>query len=879
MGKHPVVQNLWLSVTKSITPGESFNSLYPGFKSVVRSLATPCAVLWDKNRRRRTLPEQIPAARGRDPKRSWDPENQWKEFKASFVKTIELLCTLDWSKDQHWDVLKYHLAVLVQKAVGDDRCDTGHKVLAVPPSLVGMKPLFSGLIHKWLKREVARAQGGGNTTQKAQRRSLSLMQSFLLSKRGWAKASDYTLFGAVNDHQVRLTSVGVPLNSDTRTHIRKAVDLVVRPIDLYSNVSLSRHASNTTSRKAGGVLREVAGEGFPVDQLAAPSLRTLAHNVGVWKKGVFARCEAEVISQELKGFRRFVKAQFLYEPGKIRAISVGDGYLNTFLTPLQAHLIECWKQSPFSTMRAGWERRVEKFLAPDTWVWNSIDYKAATDLLKLESTEVAMSEVNEILGLDLPTDLGGTTIEYSTKLLDRSRFPNLKASVTQTNGQLMGHPLSFPLLCMINLSALLRAISICTGDGLITEAEGRLILSMTVLNGDDLLFPCPPAFVAVFEQCALDVGLVPSLGKSYTSKYFAMVNNVQFLMTKKGGQQFGYVNQKLLYNFSLKSGEEKDSPFEIGHAFNRMFELCEDALPFLADGILNRSKVPIAGFTPNFFFPSHLGGFGVDPKYATKRIGATKLQRQIAQAATEGVLNSFLLRSRGVVDSVVDQRLAKWVAKLPKPIARSYGNSARYEPVRERWVPDDGQSGVEGQYVSDSSSYASWIGLFESLKPASSAPDKDVPELKEEAIQTGALRRLKDTISTIKPRSLAKCLDASREWLYPLLPPCRTGLVISYDRRLQTRAQKFGSVLLHMGGEKVWGFPVGRQIRRGRRDPFLATSWEAVETVAVAVGQMPAVEEDWTLTFEAPAFGSLVSMHRVGEEADGFWQEASSGEL
>lgn len=855
MGKHPVVQKLWLSVTKSITPGASFNARFPGFKSVVRSLATPCAVLWDKNRKSRTHPGQIPAARGRAQKRSWNPDNQWEEFKASFCETIELLCTMDWLKDEHWDMMKFHLAVLVQRAVGDDRCGSGHEILAVPSSLVTTKPLFSGLINWWLKREVARARGSKSTSQRSQMRSLSLMQSFLLSKRGWAKASTYTLQTAVYKHQIRLTSVGVPLNEETKTHIRLAVDKIVKPVDVYSNVSLSRHASNTTSRKAGGVLREVAGEGFPVSQLAAPSLRTLAHSVGEWKKGVFGRCEQHVIAQELSGTSRFVKAQFLYEPGKIRAISVGDAFLNTFLTPLQSHLIQCWKSSDYSTMRPDWERRVEKFIAPLSWVWNSIDYEAATDLLKLESTGVAIAEVSTILGLDLPTDLGGTTIEYSEKLLDRSRFPELKATVVQTNGQLMGHPLSFPLLCMINLSALLRAITICKASGLITKAEGEQILSMTVLNGDDLLFPCPPSFVAVFEQCALDVGLKPSLGKSYTSRYFAMVNNVQFLMTPKGGRQFGYVNQKLIYNFSLKSGEEKDSPFEIGHAFNKMFELCPDALAFLPDGLMNRASVPIAGYQPNFFFPSHLGGFGVDPKFATAKIGATRLQRQIAAAATEGVLNSFLLRTKGVVQSVVDKELAKLVAKLPKPVARSYGGSAIYESTRERWLSDAPQ---EGSYSSDSTAYSSWIGLMESIKPAAAAPDKTVPEEQESVTADREVRRLKDTISDVKPMTLAKCLSADREWLYPQLPKSESGLVISYDRRLRTRAQRFGKVHFTMpNGETVFGHPLTRA-PRGARKSGGYSPWVPREETAVVVGSMPTVGEEWVFTQTPPALGALV---------------------
>ena len=178
-------------------------------------------------------------------------------------------------------------------------------------------------------------------------------------------------------------------------------------------------------------------------------------------------------------------------------------------------------------------------------MWNSIDYEAATDKLNLESSLTAVKEVERIMKLEVPHDLNGTQIQYD-KILDdvkdedRHLFEGIAEAVQQTNGQLMGHPLSFPLLCMINYAGVLKCLSQGLKLGILADSdEVELIKSMVIINGDDLMFPCPPALVPIFEQCALDVGLTPSLGKSYTSRYFAMVNNVQFLMTPGGNRQFG----------------------------------------------------------------------------------------------------------------------------------------------------------------------------------------------------------------------------------------------------------------------------------------------------------------------------------------------------
>ena len=154
-GKHPVVRRLWNAVAEHFTLDNSFNEKYPGFKAMVRSLATPCAVLYDARKAKhahhaaprpfcvsggksdsdRTSSTTTPPVRDRVSKRNGGVDGQWREFERSFVGSIEFLCTLDWHVDEHWTVVKYHVAVLEQRAVGDVGCGSGHVILALPASM------------------------------------------------------------------------------------------------------------------------------------------------------------------------------------------------------------------------------------------------------------------------------------------------------------------------------------------------------------------------------------------------------------------------------------------------------------------------------------------------------------------------------------------------------------------------------------------------------------------------------------------------------------------------------------------------------------------------------------------------------------------------
>jgi hypothetical protein len=401
-----------------------------------------------------------------------------------------------------------------------------------------------------------------------------------------------------------------------------------------------------------------------------------------------------------------VRVQPLPEPGKFRLITAGDSSLYTYLQPLQKLLLKQWAACPFSTMSPDWKTPISQFVTPDGWNWNSIDYDKATDQLNIHSTVRAVHTVCQILDIQVAHGLGisQNIINYDEKILD-PEDPTLKRKVMQTNGQLMGHPLSFPLLCIINVAAMLSALDKAMRHHVITRDGRDLILHQFRVNGDDALFCGPPEFSPIFEECAYSLGLKPSLGKSYSSPDFAMINNVMFNVTANGLIEFSYLNQKLILNHSLKTGETEQSPLEIGHSFNRMFNLCRGSHRFLSDCIENRRRLlPIGGFEPNFFFPTTLGGYGIDARFNTNaahhyqtdlnlQVKATRAQRLIAALCAEDQLSAFLL----ALGKNPRSAASKYLRMLPSVRAR-HQKKGTFGPA-----PFSETSG-EG--------YRAWIGLL-----------------------------------------------------------------------------------------------------------------------------------------------------------------------
>jgi hypothetical protein len=146
-----------------------------------------------------------------------------------------------------------------------------------------------------------------------------------------------------------------------------------------------------------------------------------------------------------------------------------------------------------------------------------------------------------------------------------------KDLVRQRNGQLMGHVLSFPILCIANYIMFKY-----TFWKLDKKAPNVLI------NGDDVLFACTKDDYKSWCGYCKSVGLIPSLGKNLFQTDIAQINSVLFSIrfSDQLGIGFEFVRniQSVPYvNFGILTGrgKGKENPFERTSQLEAMRDLDE----------------------------------------------------------------------------------------------------------------------------------------------------------------------------------------------------------------------------------------------------------------------------------------------------------------
>jgi len=229
-----------------------------------------------------------------------------------------------------------------------------------------------------------------------------------------------------------------------------------------------------------------------------------------------------------------VRAVPICEPAKVRMVTVGCGYQYSLLQPLQGYLIDCWKNHQCSTMvKTELVSSVQKMkddvdaiaegLIDQPMIFCSGDYSSATDLMKAHATTISLRSLR-LNGRFKCVRLDGTTLYDHSWLLELADMSLRKGELRhgllaaldaaegkkyksgqRIDGQLMGHPLSFPILCAVNLACLrLAARRYGAVTGFYELADK--IQSTCIVNGDDILFRCPLDFMPYFRQASGEAG-------------------------------------------------------------------------------------------------------------------------------------------------------------------------------------------------------------------------------------------------------------------------------------------------------------------------------------------------------------------------------------
>lgn len=263
--------------------------------------------------------------------------------------------------------------------------------------------------------------------------------------------------------------------------------------------------------------------------------------------------------------------QAILEPMKIRVISKGESVPYYSCRPLQKAIHGAMRDMPAFRLIGRPFSATDMIdlakLAGPKYLWFSIDYSAATDNLSWRYSGrifrhiiSGLSEDEQLIALDV---LGPHDLYYPI----RNGRGKVEYRGTQTNGQLMGSILSFPVLCLANAGVYLKTTEF---DQAKWTDQQRL--NHVLINGDDMLYAAPEELWERHIDIANRVGLEMSVGKAYKHHTYANVNStsVHYSIPSlwNGGNRvdkttpwkIDYLNAGLFYGkHKVQGGTEKPS--------------------------------------------------------------------------------------------------------------------------------------------------------------------------------------------------------------------------------------------------------------------------------------------------------------------------------
>jgi len=333
---------------------------------------------------------------------------------------------------------------------------------------------------------------------------------------------------------------------------------------------------------------------------------------GLWNEFLdimFRRAISETVKSDGSQWDRLpVQATGLTEPLKVRIVTKSKWFLQ-LLTPIQKAWHGAMRSSPIYQLIGGSPvedaleglelKRKEKVV--------SGDYSAATDNIFLEYTEYAARAMLDQTDFSFLDPALVQYVPWIKELVIKSLVHSQlelkgQSPIDITRGQMMGHILSFPLLCLINRSASVMAIP--------RERFMRI-------NGDDVLFPANPSEYRKWKRATRSVGLEFSLGKNYYSRDLALVNSTYCTFDKVSRKwkavsvpNVGLLNMPLDKQIDTETGRQI-MPWEVLAQNWREFSRFSNPKTLPVFVRLFRQYYPILkGFPGPIYGPTEWGGLG-----------------------------------------------------------------------------------------------------------------------------------------------------------------------------------------------------------------------------------------------------------------------------
>jgi hypothetical protein len=447
----------------------------------------------------------------------------------------------------------------------------------------------------------------------------------------------------MKDHKLNMSKEG-RISQNAVYWIRRAVDLIIPPVGNKHHIPykggrcVPTHSSCFQRTKArGGNHREVV-----IEREGLAAFPGLMDN---FSKEQFKKCSINRRSHQ-------VIYHSLPEPGKYRIITKGPANLYTGVRPFQRFILNCWKRSRFGTMSPDFEHQYHErmFRDPDLEgspddgeSYCSADYDAATDKLKMQATQVCIDRILANLGWSFLHPQYAELYMCVKECLAPAIiwYPDGEI-LRQKGGQLMGNPLSFPLLCIINLSCYMRLRRF-------PEKENwRYMRTRMFVNGDDIVFRGSEEDFRLFKEFAGDVGLVINTSKTYIHKKYYLLNSVLGIK----GSTVGYYNRALALGHRVKS-----EPLRlISQARLVQAQLLEGNPPEFQKKLMSifyrtlRTKmgqiIPNTKYHPSYFLPKRFGGLGLQ-ELSGKQFYLTNRQRAVATYLLQNPHEAYFMEKAG----------------------------------------------------------------------------------------------------------------------------------------------------------------------------------------------------------------------------------------
>jgi hypothetical protein len=316
----------------------------------------------------------------------------------------------------------------------------------------------------------------------------------------------------------------------------------------------------------------------------------------------------------------YVEPVGLAEPLKVRVISKGPPLTYYVLKALQRYMWGVLQRHPVFALTG--TPVGEEILTASLGVlqpgekWESADFESATDKLH--------SWVSEVIADEIATQASLSEEERALFIRSLTRHIFLMpdgGKRRQKNGQLMGSITSFPVLCVANAAACRYGLE-ATRKRVLTLRECPLLI-----NGDDAAFPANRWGRHVWSVMSTVMGLIPSVGKCYSSTEFVNINSTFFRFTANDpavpDRKFcliHYVNLGLMsgQQRAVAPGVKKGNVFNpgtgrtIGARSRELWRLTPSCLrPQVSRLFIMKNLETLKELNLPWGVPEHLGGLGI----------------------------------------------------------------------------------------------------------------------------------------------------------------------------------------------------------------------------------------------------------------------------